>query len=401
MKKTFLQKNLLRDMFERSYAVCFLGILLLLAWEAVWFLLLKASANPESDYPIRLFSGLGTGIAVGAVVPFLLVWFLLQQYASPEARDVFYSLPTTRRSIFGSTAVISFGYLAVYLLADTVMMALIFAFSKEIRVEEGYFPIKIAIIALMFLFYYGIAMICFSLSSGLLWYGIFSLTWMFLIYKSYSLIMGLPVWRYLYHGGLSDMDRTASEFLSDLAGKRYAGYVAVSERAVDLWGEAADMTNVTIPIGQYFWNAAPILLLIGVIALGLGYLAFVFRKAERVEGKSKSRIMHIALQCAVTLYILLNAVENLGFTFWYSETLTIPNLTGIGIVAIRAEYFGKVRPIFRLFPEFAIPYISVIIAGLIIWEMIYQKSIYKFWKASAGILAAIIAVGLIELYVVL
>ena len=395
MKKPFLQKNILRDMLERDYPVYVSSLFILLLWEAVTFLVSKANANPVLTYPVRLFSCTTVGMIFAVAGPFVIVWRLLSQYNSSEAGDVFYSLPTTRRSIYGSATAIAFGYLAGFLITETLMMKIIFGCSKYISIESGYFATKIVLISAMFLFCYGLAMICFSLSSGGLWYSIIYASWVFLLFCLYTYIGGLPIWRYLVHSGKCDTSFAANE----ITGKWYAKFMTITERVRAVASEPQDMVSEFKQTGDFFWETVPVFLLVGVVVLLLSYFAFLSRRAESVEGKSKSRLMHILLQGAVTLVYTLQTVQPGEIGGWYNWDFFYDGKIGIahfsGANPLSGNLFGK------LFPNYMIAYISTILAVLIIWEILYQKSIYRFYKAWAGMLLGIALIGLAQLIVFL
>lgn len=398
MKKPFWQKNVLRDMLERDYTFYLLILLLLLMWEAVQFLVLKTGGNPSDIYHVKLFNNTNVGMAFAVFAPFVIVWRLLSQYNSAEGVDVFYSLPTTRRSIFGSATIIAGAYLAVFLLAETAVMAIVFACSKYLSVDAGYFPTRIVLIATVFLFYYGLAMICFSLSSGGLVYVVLYGGWMLTFYVGYLSIQMLPIWRYLFR-----KDLTREMWYSQVAGKGPAKFFYTTERVLRLLGTSSDLTDDPGKAGTYFWQVIPWFLLIALACIAFGYLAFVKRRAERVEGLNKCRGMHIALQGA-----LIWAMTVLNLSSWYTFQVSVDfcrdelGARGIGQIMVDSESsFWNMNLRYKLFPGDTLAWLSVMLSVAVIWEMIYQKSVYKFWKAWAGMLLGAVLIGLTQLYAAL
>lgn len=396
MKKPFFQKNVFRDMLERDYTVYLVALFGTILLEVTCFLLQKAGWNAKIDFPIQLFSFTLIGRIFAEIGPFIIVWRLLAPYNSAEGRDIFYSLPATRRSVFGSATAIAFGYLAVFLIVETAVMAILFKCSRFITVEAGYFPTKIVMLAVSFLFWYGVAMICFSLSSGGIWYGVFSVFWMIWILRTAELAEGLPIWRYLEKSGIV-VDEVSYYVIpyQDIGGEKFTQYLSVTRWARIRTGENWSQSHIVKDIGTFFWNVIPGLIVVALIVAVLGYIAFCLRKAESVEGKCKSTVMHVALQgAAVLLFFLivsnwrLPMIQDAMYLDNVWAGLSVPLHYASSYNTDRAEYISALTLGLYL-----------IVPALLIWEGLYQKSISKIWKAWKGMLCAAILVGGVFLYV--
>lgn len=398
MKKPFWQKNILRDMLERDYTVYLLCLLFLLLWEAVQFLVFKAKGNPSLIYRVKLFGNTNVGLAFAVFAPFIIVWRLLSQYNSADSSDVFYSLPTTRRSIFGSASMIAGAYLLVFLLAETAVMSILFACSKNLEVDAGYFPTRIVLIATVFLIFYGLAMICFSIASGGWMYALLYGGWGIVLICAYQAVWMIPVWQYLFRNDIKDMI-----WFSDIAGEPLAKFYYVTEHVIYLFGPDPELAAEPGKTATYLWQLIPWFLLLGFISLILGGIAFTRRKAERIEGMNKSGKMHIALQGAVIWAMTMTVLPS-----WetFQTSLNFVNYdykyaSGIGQIMCKTTGFRNTHLLYKLFPGDTLMMFSVAFATAAIWEMLYRKNIFQFWKAWAGMALGIVLIGLTQLYVVL
>ena len=122
-----------------------------------------------------------------------------------------------------------------------------------------------------------------------------------------------------------------------------------------------------------------------------------------MEGLNKCRGMHIALQGA-----LIWAMTVLNLSSWYTFQVSVdfcqdePGARGIGQIMVDSgSSFWNMNLLYKLFPGDTLAWLSVMLSVAVIWEMIYQKSVYKFWKAWAGMLLGAVLIGLTQLYAAL
>ena len=389
MKKKFFQKNVIRDLYEREYAGFSVIMIALLFLEVVQFYIVKSTVSPNQDYTVGLFSHTFAGRWFAVFGPFLIVWRLLRQYNSAEGRELFYSLPTTRRSVFGSVTAVAFGALAAFLVTETLLTGMAFSFSKYVRVEKGYYLSKIALTIALFLFFYGAAMICFSLSSGLVWYGVLSAVWLglgLLLYDRQEELLNfhlrnhpaVKVKTYLEGGGklpFSVLFRSVNHRITE-RGQFLSVLVDFDESGKAL---------------AEFWRVLPVMLAVGLLAGILGYFAFVKRKAERTDGKCKSRLMHVALQAAVTeLFLVSFGWTLIDSVAWESYGNSPEYMT--------TEYKIEADPFpYALKRDLVI--LLVILPGLLIWEGLFHKSVKKVWKIWEGLAIVVLLEAVIFWYV--
>ena len=387
-------KNMIKEMFLRDYAVMFVMIFVFVFVDVLFSVI---GLDPKTEVWINCYEGNTISCFIALLAPFFVVYSLLRERLSPGGRDLFYSLPATRRDVLASVAGITAAYAAVFLILDNVTLGLIYGISKSVHVQNGYFLIRIISFLVLALIGYGLALLSFSLSHGESWYWILSATLfvsLCLVFAFFGKMIGYHVLWTRFDKGKALYDNLyhpESHFLCGL----WAGEGTALEKFYITVGKIICHAGGTIPRAWFFRTAA-VLGVLGAVLTGLGCFAYQKIKPERVEGRSNSPVIHVALQgLAVALigsYCLFG-----GFEASFSE------------VDEYADISYVVRDTLFIFGKFGLKEaLNAILNGLLIslpvlflWEALYQGNIRKWKRLGTGLVTGllILAMALVSVYV--
>ncbi|MBO4324240.1 MAG: hypothetical protein J5845_02405 [Lachnospiraceae bacterium] len=395
MKKRFFKKNVLRDMLERDGLFLLVLILAVIFVEALYPLLELGS---QKEVEIKPFEFKSIQCLFAAFAPFLFLDRLVMSYNMPQGRDLFCSLPVSRRSVFTGAAVMSFGGFGIFLLLDNCLHAVLFAVLPVTKVAEGYYVMKDLMLLSMFLFCFGLAMIIFSLSAGRKWYymnAMIVLTECGLLYLASGRML---CYRVLNHvGGRTwDRDMYLNDGLSvyqviNGAFHPYAKFRALSDEILNADSLREPLYDSAFP--AFFYKAALVTLLIGLAVLVIGYIAFVRRKAERADGERNSPTIHIAMQAmavmlTMSLICFSKYYEYIGDKLDYGiARYPGPDSWNMPRVELPAMVPGIVLSLLILVP------------GLILWEILEKRDRKQWGKARFGLYAGLALEAIVFMYV--
>ena len=395
MKKSYFRKNVLRDMIERD------GLFLLVLILAVLFLeimLPLIELGSQKEIEIKLFDYKSIQCLFAAFAPFLFLDRMLMPYNMPQGRDLFCSLPVSRRSVFTAASTVSFGLFAIFLILDNGLFRVLFAALKVKTVADGYFVTKDLMLLAMFLFCYGIAMLIYSLSAGRTLYyanmlicltecGLFYLvSGQILCYRILNHVGGLKWDRFMFLE-----DDTPVYSLINGGDYPYATFRAMSE--VILNADTNDPMLSDSTFRSFFHISILVTLLIGLLLLAFGYAAFIRRKAERADGGLNSPVIRTAMQAAAVVLTM----SYFCFTGYYEYM-------GSGLNYCIGKYEGPDSwnmprvELPAMVPRIAVS-LAILIPGLILWEVLVRRDLKQWHKARFGLYAGLALEAIIFMYV--
>ena len=385
-------KNMIKEMFLRDYAVMFVMIFVFVFVDVLFSVI---GLDPKTEVWINCYEGNTISCFIALLAPLFVVYSLLRERLSPGGRDLFYSLPATRRDVLASVAGITAVYAAVFLILDNVTLGLIYGISKPVHVQNGYFLIRIISFLVLALIGYGLALLSFSLSHGESWYWILSATLfvsLCLVFAFLGKMIGYHVLWTRFDKGKALYDNLyhpEHHFLCGLG----AGVGTAIEKFYITVGKIICHAGGTIPRAWFFRTAA-VLGVFGAVLTGLGCFAYQKIQPERVEGRSNSPVIHVALQGLAVALIGSYCLSG-GFEASFSEVDEYADISYV--VGDTLFIFGK----FGLKEA-----LNAILNGLLIslpvlflWEALYQGSIRKWRRLWKGLVTGIVLLALALFYV--
>ncbi len=376
-----MRKNVIKDYFARTYAAALVMMAFLLFLEAMVFIIARGvlQTGEGTAFTVKYFSFMGGNLIMAIVFPTIMLYIFLGGCFDRGAGDLYQSLPPSRTEMFGSAVCVITGYEAAFLLLQMVLRMILIAVTKGFQVQKYFYISVMGITVSLYILFLALAILCFCASAGT--FGYFGRVglWAVLLWT-------------LKNGALMLLYDTNARFhieescVSDTI-------LAKLEITVSNIGRRLLFEDYEVVLGKEPWelrsarDSGLFLAIIGLALLLMAWFAFKKRPAERTNGRNRSEIMHVSLQvAAIVSVVLTSGVSMSAYEYARVRELIREKLIGQLIAAILKRFlvYGIIGILF-----------------LCIWELLYRKKfreIPKVWK-SVVIGAVFCALAIVLCYV--
>ncbi|MBO4669425.1 MAG: hypothetical protein J5648_05560 [Lachnospiraceae bacterium] len=357
-----MRKNVIKDYFIRTYAVALVMIAFLLFLDMTVFILARGVLQPGegSSFTVKYFSFMGGDLIMAVVFPAVMLYLLLGGCFDRGAGDLYQSLPPSRNEMFGSAVCVITGYEAAFLLLQMFLRMILIAATKGFQVRKYFYGGVIWFTLALYLVFLAMAILCFCASAGT--FGYFGRVgfWVVLLW---TLMDGVTILFFhkqmIFHWEEFDVSGTIPVKLENTF-RNIGSRLLFEDYDIELGAEAWEL-RIARDSGLF-------LAIFGLVLLLVAWLAFKKRPAERTNGRNRSEIMHVSLQVAAILTVVMGS----GVTVYdYAAVRRFLENNQIGelIMAVLRHvlWYGVFGILF-----------------LCIWELLYRKKLRevpKVWKS--------------------